>query len=264
MTARNLVFGIALAALLSACTSSQAQQRKRQGREAASVLDRLDTIGDPGRVVAADIAFARKARDEGQWTASREYAATGALLHGRDGTIPAASFLAELADPAEAVAWSPTAVWSSCDGTLAVSFGRFQDPEGLLGSYVTAWDLQSDRGYKWSYEMAAPDNPQPAPRTAPDIPEDAIIVPGMTAIDGRVADCARGGPIALPAEAELADNVKSRTRQSDDWTLQYRWEHHADGTRRVVVDWLRNGVWEQALDFTVPPDPASAPSPQGQ
>lgn len=239
-------------AVLASCASPAARERARQSNAAERFLERAGTIGDPGRVAAADIAFARMARDEGQWTAFLEYAAPGAQLHGRNGLIAAQPWLAEQENPPVSVAWTPSDVWSSCDGTMAVSIGRFQEPEGIVGSYVTVWEWQDGGGYKWVYDMGAPDNPQPAPRPELDIPDDAIIVPGMTAINGRVADCPGDQAFPLAPETEVAAGVDSRSRQSKDFTLQWRWEHHDDGTRRVVVEYLRSGQWEQVLDFTAP------------
>ena len=67
------------------------------------------------------------------------------------------------ADPPEPIRWAPTDVWSSCDGKLAVTLGRFLRPNGLVGDYITVWELQSDNSYKWIYDTGTPDDPQPAP-----------------------------------------------------------------------------------------------------
>ncbi|QZH74001.1 MAG: hypothetical protein JY451_09535 [Erythrobacter sp.] len=239
---------------LAACASPQAQQRAAMANMAERVLERAGSIGDPGRVAAADFAFARMARDEGQWTAFAATAADGALIHGSGGTFPAAPWLAQQSNPAQAVVWGPNTVWSSCDGTLAVSFGRFEQPDGLVGNYVTVWELQPDRSYKWIYDMGGPDNPQPPPRTGPVIPEgeEAIIVPGLTSIEGRIADCAVPGEV-LPeiSVAPLADGQSGGT-VSADGTLRWTWTHSASGNRSVRVNWVRDGMVQEALAFTAP------------
>lgn len=255
-----LVIGCALLAL-SACSSGprgpQIQGGPLNDRERARLLP---PQGDPGMVAATDFAFAKAAREEGQWTAFRRYAASDAMLHGPDGVTSAAQFLTGLADPEKAVRWGPREIWSSCDGSLSVSFGRFQDPDGIVGSYVTSWKMQSDGDYRWIYDMGAPDVPQPAPPPAPPEArpgENVIVVPAIESIDGKVADCPRDGPrgaaplsvIADPGQAGAGQSASTRSR---DGTLQFRWEHHADGTRRAVVDYLREGEWQQALDFTAP------------
>jgi hypothetical protein len=163
--------------------------------------------------------------------------------------------MAQQSNPAQAVAWAPNTVWSSCDGTLAVSFGRFEQPDGLVGNYVTVWQLQGNRGYKWVYDMGAPDNPQPSPRTGPFIPEgeEAIIVPGLSSIEGRIADCpARGqSPPEIPA-AEVP-GAQTGGGASADGTLRWAWIHTDAGGRSVQVDWVREGAVQQALLFEAPP-----------
>lgn len=207
----------------------------------------LPSQGEPGLVAAADIAFARAARDDGQWTAFRRFAADGAVMHGENGIIEAGPFLATRADPPAPVQWSPTAVWTSCDGSTAVSFGRFQEPDGIIGSYVTVWELQSNREYKWVYDMGGADDPQPAPRLPPvEDSIDMIVVPGMDIIDGKVADCSRGSApdAAMPAE------VSAATHASRDGTLRWQWSHGEDGTRLFVLHYLRDGTWQTPLTFT--------------
>ncbi|MWV26643.1 hypothetical protein [Aurantiacibacter rhizosphaerae] len=244
--------GIASIATLAACASPQAQRVERERRAATAFLERQGSIGDPGRVAAADIAFAKMAREQGQWTAFLEYAAPDALIHGRNGVIPAQPWLAQQDNPSVSVAWTPNTVWSSCDGTLAVSFGRFQEPDGKVGSYVTTWELQSDNSYKYTYDLGALDDPQPVRQPQEELPEGAIIVPGMTAIEGRVADCPAAGidQPAMPV-ATSAGNA-SGTTTSKDGTLQWTWSHADNGERRVIVTWLREGEVREALNFAVP------------
>ena len=65
-------------------------------------------------------AFARAAQEKGQWTAFREYAADDALMFVPQ-PVAAKDWLKKQANPAQAVTWQPYAVWSSCDGSLAVT-----------------------------------------------------------------------------------------------------------------------------------------------
>ena len=115
----------------------------------------------PSRVVANDLAFARAAREDGQWTAFSAYAGPGAMIHGRSGAIPAAPWLARQTNPPQAVKWAPKEIWMSCDGVLAVSQGRFVDPEGMVGSYLTVWQREGRTDYRWVYDSAIADDPQP-------------------------------------------------------------------------------------------------------
>jgi len=255
MIARYLVATAALAALLAACTSPHEQRHAQQARSAERVLDRIGTIGDPGVVAAADIAFARMARDEGQWTAFRAYAAPGALIHTRDGPVPITTFTAGRADPEQSTAWTPNTIWSSCDGTLAVTFGRMQVPGGEVGSYVTVWELQDDRSYKWTYDIGAIDDPQPEPEAGPDVPEgeEFILVPGMSSIEGRVADCPNGAAVPAAPGARVGIDSEFGSTWSDDRTLRWDWEHTAEGERKFALVWWRGGEWQEASSFAVPP-----------
>lgn len=245
---RSLAALLGVVILAVSLSSPAYAQRRREQRP-------LPPVGEPGKVAAADLNFARAAREEGQWTAFRQFAAIGAIMHGENGPIEAAPWLAAQKDPDKSLQWGPTAVWSSCDGSLAVSFGRFQTAEGLFGNYTTVWELQSDREYKWVYDVGTLDDPQPLPPPDPPVDdEDTIIVSGLAIIDGKVADCRRSGD-APPPPALFVGAADSQRGggMSRDSTLLWRWVHAPDGTRSVEVDYLREGTWQQAMEFTIPP-----------
>ena len=160
----------------------------------------------PSLIVAREIAFARAAREEGQWTAFAEFAADDAILHGRNGPVPAKRLLAGLSDPAEAVQWSPRTVMMSCDGRVAVSRGRFRDPEGNIGSFVTVWNRSGyDDEYRWVYDAGGNDVPQPTPV---EPAENEIIATAYDYVQGLVADCPRGGE-SVPPRCAGSGNIVS-------------------------------------------------------
>src|SRR5690606_39127749 len=99
---------IALAAALAAC--------------ATAPRDRTDLRpnANPSAVIAAEMAFARAAQEKGQWTAFRQYATRDAVMFVPE-PVNAQQWLRGQADPAQAVTWQPYQVWSSCDGSFAVS-----------------------------------------------------------------------------------------------------------------------------------------------
>lgn len=209
----------------------------------------------PSKIVATEVRFARAAREDGQWTAFRAFADAGALLHGRNGPIPAQAWLASQQDPPKSVAWSPKAVWMSCDAKTAVSMGRFLDPDGLVGSFVTVWQRGEDGEYKWSYDVAAPDNPQPPKSERPvETVAGEIVVRGISSISGRVADCLKPGE-ALAVAPDLPEALSGNSGEhwSPDRTLRWRWEHLPNGVRRVVVQYFHEERWEIALDHSFPP-----------
>lgn len=246
MKNRSLLAAAVLLAL-AGCTSGSGGLRATDGGRA------LDPVGDPGKVASTEVAFAMAAREDGQWSAFRRFAASDAVVHGADGVVPASAWLAGRNDPPEPVQWAPRAVWSSCDGSLSASFGRFRETDGTVGSYTTIWQLQRGNSYNWTYDLRAPDDPQPPPpppEAEPD--ENTIVVTEFDSIEGRVADCARRGA-ELPGYRQpiLDDNVLTDNAVSEDGTLAWRWEHHPDGTRRVVVDYLRGGEWQEVHEMTV-------------
>ncbi|WP_284124207.1 hypothetical protein [Parerythrobacter aestuarii] len=231
---------IAIAALLASCVGGPPRTPKR-------VIDRAlagSNIAVPGEIVATESAFARMAREEGQWTAFREFSADGALIHGRNGAIDARRWLSTQKDPEEAVEWGPRAVWMSCNGRLAVSHGRFRDPEGLLGRFITVWQRQPDGEYRWIYDGGAPDNPQPPPRrVAGDTPDDVIVVTGMDMIEGHVADC---------DTPPLGADDAAAWRTSSDGTLRWQWSHSGDGQRSFSAQLWQDEAWQEALSFDYP------------
>jgi hypothetical protein len=242
---------LALGGIAGLAAEASAQQRQRQRP--------LRTAGEPGRVAAADWSLARLSREEGQWTAFRDMAGPGALLHQASGPVDAAEWLAGRADPAEAEQWAPAVAWTSCDGTLAITEGRFRQSDGMVGAYVTVWALQRDRSYKWAYDLSSLDNPQPAARERPALPAvnpaDLIEVVDIPSVRGHVADCPRRGE-ARPARPQVVPGsaVRAGSGASDDATLVWRWEHRANGERLFSADYLRDGTWQRVTELRVAPE----------
>ncbi len=260
MMLRTALAALAIAATLASCASPQQQQRTRMANMASSTLDRMDALtprADPGLVAAADIAFARAARDTDLLSAMREFAAPGAVRHAGKGAIALETSLAGHPPVPEAERWAPNAVWSSCNGRSAVSFGKFRRPDAIIGTYAALWQRQSGRDmpYKWAYRLAAKDARQPAPRPAAEelAGEDVIVVQELSAINARTADCAMPAAGARPAPParEFAASSVYTTGLSDDGTLAWAWEHRADGTRVFRAAYLRDGAWEEVVDLVV-------------
>ena len=237
----RLISAIALAAMLAGCASGSSIPRERIER----ALAKAPGIAQPSKVVAREIEFARVAQEEGQWTAFRAFAAPGAIIHGPDGPIDASKWLAGRKNPPEAVRWSPDTVWMSCDSTVAVSQGRFRDPAGIVGTFVTVWKLQPDRAYLWVYGAAAPDDPQPAPRVEEPVDPDAIVVSAIDSIRGIVGDCPqRDGNAPSPVPNAIAHDTKHGGGRSPDGTLYWEWYQFNDGAGRFVSSFAKNGVLE--------------------
>lgn len=235
----------ALAISLSACAG-----KKRPGPP-MQIIDRAlksaPGAAQPSTIVATEIAFARMAKEQGQWTAFREFAAPGAMLHGQNGGIPAMAWLAELADPAQSVEWAPRTVVMSCDGAVAVSQGRYRDPEGLVGNFITVWERQADNSYKWVYDVGGPDVPQPPPRK--EFEDGNIVVTAIDAVQGLVATCPRGGETVPPPPANSPVGERAvDAKLSKDGTLRWRWQHRGKNEKYVAAEYYYNGQWVTAIE----------------
>lgn len=250
---KKICASIALAAVLSACASSSQPPRKLL-EYVERTLQGAPGEAQPGKIVATEVGFAKMAREEGQWTAFRHYAAPGGLMHLPGGPVAIETALAGQADPAQAVQWAPRSIWMSCDGELAVSFGRFRNPDDQIGHFGTVWQRQPGGEYRWVYDGGAPDDPQPARLSSlPEPEEGEIIVPGIESIAGIVADCPTSdAPLTAAPVVEATAGAASGAGRSQDGTLVWRWEHHGQGQFRLMVShWTYSG-WQTPLDVTFP------------
>jgi hypothetical protein len=250
--ARLVALTIPLA--LAACTGGGGPPKpsKRVMEQIDRALKTAPGAAQPSTIVAAELAFSRDARERGQWTAFRIHAAPGALLHGSEGPFAILPWLATQTDPPEAVQWEPRVVAMSCDGALAVSQGRYRDPDGTVGSFVTVWERQPDGAYRYVYDVGGDDVPQPAPR--PAVEEGDFVVTAIDAVQGLVATCPRSGaPVPPPPALPIGEDGKEGATLSRDGTLRWRWEHRADGTRFAAADYFYQGRWLTAIEQSLVP-----------
>ncbi len=249
------LFACALIAAIPLALSACASQRPKGPPPSVinRVLSGAPGAAQPSTIVAVEIAFARAAREQGQWTAFKQFAAPGALLHGANGPFPIEPWLATQTDPPAAVQWEPRAVVISCDGALAVSQGRYRDPEGKVGNFVTVWERQPAGEYRYVFDAGGDDVPQPPPRK-PVEGEGGIVVTAMDSVLGMVASCPRGGSeIPPPPAIPVGEDGKTDARLSRDGTLRWRWEHRADGTRYAKAEYFYEGRWLTAFEQSLVP-----------
>ncbi|MEL6542024.1 MAG: hypothetical protein AAFN04_11445 [Pseudomonadota bacterium] len=233
---------------MTACANGQ-----RQGPTTKVINRVLATApgeAQPSNIVKTEISYGKAAQANGQYTAGLEYGAPGALLHGRNGPVPFAALAEATGDPEAATEWGPRTVVMSCDGALALSQGRFRDAEGFVGNYVTAWVRQKDNNYKWAYDVAGRDNPQPPPRQ--QFEDGAIVVTALSSILGLVATCPPAGQqVPPPPPMAIGEDGKSQAQLSKDGTLRWQWEHREGGVKYVKAEYFYEGAWEVAIEETL-------------
>lgn len=187
----------------------------------------------PSTVVAAELAFARAAQDEGQWTAFAEYATKDAVLFVPE-PVNAQQWLKGRANPPQAVRWQPHQVWSSCDGSLAVTKGAWQRPDGSVGYFTTVWRRQDKDDYRWVLDQG-------------DVLAEPLTAPEM--IEAKVADCPR--PVRRDAAVlrlpECDAEGCAGGGRSDDGTLEFSYATLPGGARTLRVLLLQGGQMQEVL-----------------
>lgn len=164
----------------------------------------LRPSANPGQVVATELSFARAAREKGQWTAFAEFAAKDAVMFVPQ-PVNAQTWLKGRANPASAVQWEPNFVWSSCDGSLAVTKGDWKGADGSIGNFVTVWQRQADGSYKWVMDQGGTLESDEA---APDM------------VQASVADCAAPDARALEEQSFGDPHYQGTSRDGKlRWTV---------------------------------------------
>ena len=242
----TLAFCALLAA--SACTTAP---RGPSNDAIDRALSRASGAAQPSDVVAIETAYAREVRDAGALKAATEYGVSDAVMHGDNGPVSVGTFFAQRSASETRATWKPRAVWMSCDGSLAISNGRFQTATGLIGTYATVWQRQSDRSYRFTYSLAELDDPQPAPKPAPATPKEGdIVVTAMDAVQGIVADCPTAESQVPPPRMEIVPQTTKRGGdQSSDRTLSWLWSH-SEGGQKVMESWyFSDGRNQEAVRY---------------
>ncbi len=231
---------------------SNGQRRGPPTKVINRVLATAPGEAQPSRLVAREIEYAQAAKEVGQFVAAEDFAAPGALMHVRGGPVPFSAIASLLKTTDIQTQWKPRTIVMSCDGALAVSQGRFSGKDGKVGNYVTTWARQQDGQYKWTYDVAGYDDPQPPPRQ--EFEEGDIVVTAIDAVQGLVATCPRGetGTPAPPA-IPIGEDGKNDAQLSADGTLRWRWEHTAEGMKSVTAEYFYEGEWVTAVEESLAP-----------
>ena len=215
-------------------------------------------LGNPSALIAAESAFARLAREKGQWTAFADMATDEAEMFVPQRVL-AQVWLKGRANPPQAVQWQPSSVWMSCDGSAGVTFGAYQAGDNQAGWFSTVWQQQRKKGnYKWVLDQGG---------------DLAAPLAGTDFITGKVADCParphrdpladappkpkRGDPPPpprplagpIPPLAAIA-GADSKDGRSIDGTLAWRSTVLPGGTREWTVWLWQDGRMNEVLKRT--------------
>lgn len=189
--------------------------------------DRMTRYASPGKIVGAEVAFQQLAQRKGQWTAFRATATPSATMFVPQ-PVDARDWLKRQKDPSKTVLWQPHQVWMSCDGSLAASYGAWQNTAGGFGYFTTIWQRQKDGGYKWVLDQG---DALSAPLEAPEMIAAAVAPCGPARAQGDDA-----APRPRPSRsAETTAQPVPLHGQSDDGTLAWAVEVAADCGRVFTV-----------------------------
>ncbi len=214
------------------------------------------SFANPSAVIAAELAFARDARERGQWTAFAAAAAPEAVMFVPE-MVWAQQWLLGRANPPAALRWQPGEVWSSCDGSLMVSRGTWQAPVAAgapprHGWFTTLWQRQPDGAYRWVLDhgeeaATVPDQPEmiaahvadcpPRPRRGEGVPAGPEARPGKPA-----------KPPKPPKPRDLPPlDPAQRSGAAADGSLRWTVAVAPDHARTLTVTWRRDGAEETLL-----------------
>ncbi len=216
---------IGIALLLAGCASSGGRPADRERFQRIAGKPNAN----PSEIVKAELAFARLAREEGQWTAFRKTATEDAVMFVPNLTN-AQQWLKGKADPKEAVDWQPHRITMSCDGSMAVSTGAWQAANGSTGKFYTIWQKQNaedrrvrgkESEWKWVFDHGfAVDEPL----QEPDF------------VETEVAACDSKPSPRMTVSTSATRNTRG---QSTDASLWWSAIENADGRRLLSVS-----IWD--------------------
>lgn len=238
---KRLALALAAVAVLAASSQAGAQSGAQAGAQGRG---RMRPGANPSALVAAEIAFARLAREKGQWTAFREYADDDGVMFVPQ-AVRAKDWLKGRKDPPAPVQWQAHQVWMSCDGSLGVTKGAWQRPDGSTGYFTTIWKRRDKGDYRWVLDQG---DALAQPLEAPEM------------LSAAVADCAprgegprRDGP--PPAQGKQAHPVigPEGAGASDDGSLAWSYKVAPDGGRALAVTMRKGGAMREVLSLTAAP-----------
>lgn len=215
---------IILGGLLLAALAAPAQAQAPRGAATMFAL--------PSDIIARELAFARAVRDKGQWQAFRSFATDDAQMFAGDTPVRVQEWARKQREPASVLQWETQAVWMSCDGATAATYGAWQAGEAH-GWFSTLWQRQKKGAYRFILDTGdTTAQPLPTPEFA----------------EARVADCPvrhrADKPAPDPAPQAPADHLSG---EAPDHTLSWATTMRADGGRDYVLRVKLDGQMQDVL-----------------
>lgn len=224
---------VAMAATVGAI-DADAKDRRQAAEDRELARGRaagLHSLANPSALIAAEIALGRSARKDGEWKALREIATDEAEMFVPE-RVRANVWLKTRDDPGEPTQRDAQSVWMSCDGSFGVVHGIWRRT-GSQGDFVTVWQRQKDRSYKWLLDFRSAageeDNLMPEPGT-------------LDMITARVADCLRNTGPELSGDHHVA--------VSKDQSIHWREGLLSDGSWNFALHGWDGQVYVALFEFT--------------
>ncbi len=235
----RLRFALPLTALFASACAPQVERPRAVAQSA-----------NPSVIVSTELAFAREAREKGEVTTFRKYAAREATVF-RPQPMLFSDSSKGIKDNGTATKWQPHAVYISCDGRTAVATGAWQGG-AENGYFTTVWQwypkssadavaqrqgLIGEGDWKWLVRHADTlKKPMPRAET----------------IETRTASCK--GRATAPLSAPPI-GAKMKAGYSFDQSLQWNWVVTADGARTFQTSLWDGTTLENVITQSVAAKP---------
>jgi hypothetical protein len=219
-----LTFSLISASLLAGCAPQRELPRQ------------VPQSANPSAVVALELAFAREAKEKGEYTALRKYAARDAMVFSPQPVL-FSEYAKDQKGPETGTRWQPHEVYLSCDGRTAITTGAWQQG-AETGYFTTVWQWfprskteatlqpQGTIGEgEWKWRLRHSDTLKKA-------------MPRAETITTKVASCK--GRASAPLKAPPI-GAKMKVGLSIDQSLQWEWVVTEDGARNFSAS-LWNGA----------------------
>lgn len=195
---------------------------------------------DPGApLVAADEAYAKAAHLDGEWPATRAFSLPQSEMFVPE-RVKVLEFGKDRSDSEAATRWRAEQAWISCDGSIGVTFGRWNLPGSRLrGWYQTIWARLTDGSYRLYLKHGGGN------------PRKLHSKPGRK---GMRAACS--GKPSLPITAP-AIGTDYKLGASKDQTLIWSSAVTAKGSVQIRIS-----LWDGTRHVPVLEDVAPAPAPR--